>query len=340
MTDRILFTAPLPNWGEEDELGNANYLGTATTQRCALQMLHPNAKVYELGFPHSSTMPASPFASQPFQLTPHPSAGIPFTRHIGNEESISGILAHQGTQLDALGHFGSMDDLWFGEGPIPSATGVYYNGFTQEEIKPTDDSLMQHLGVENVPPIVTSAVIFDAMEWNGGEALEPGVAITKSDLVGMILSDPKLWLRGGILPGDAVYIRTGWGAMWEDPASNPAPYYLQGPGLAIDAAEYIAKRGAVLVGLDNPFTDAAQFCNGQICGVCDEGVCSPQPGTEPGLPFGIHHYNLSVAGVLQIQNMNLQQIADDNVLVACTMVLPLRMTGASGSPVRPVAIGR
>jgi kynurenine formamidase len=339
LTERVLQDAELPQWAPDDELGNANNLGKSTRQRCALSMLLPQAKVYELGHEHSSSMPQSPFATQPFTMTPQPTAAIPFARHAANEETIGGVIAHQGTQLDALGHFGRLEALWFGEGPVPSETAEYYNGFSQADIKPTPDSPLLHLGIEKVPPIVTSAVILDAKEWNGS-TLGPGEAITKEDIKSMILSDLKLAVRGGILPGDAVFIRTGWGEYWQDPPQAGSTYYLEGPGLSVDAAQYIATRGAVVVGLDNPFTDPAQLCNGQTCGVCNDGTCEQQPGTEPGLPFGVHDFDLAVAGVLQIQNMNLTSIADDDVVLACTMVLPLRMTGASGSPVRPVAIGR
>ena len=58
----------------------------------------------------------------------------------------------------------------------------------------------------------------------------------------------------GILPGDVVYIYTGWGDGWHDPDQEKV-YYTKGPGLSIDAAEYLASRSIVLVALDNPFTD-------------------------------------------------------------------------------------
>lgn len=328
---------PEKGWGAEDELGNANLLGEATTKRCALAMVPEKVKVYELGYPHSNTMPASPVSSHPFEMEPLPTWSLPFMAHVANEEVISGTLAHQGTQLDSLGHFGVMPEIWMGEGPIAVETATYYNGFTQAQVKPTPDSPLLKLGIEKVPPIVTSAVILDAKQWKGS-SLEAGELITKDDILDIVASDADLSDRG-ILAGDAVYIRTGWGEKWMDPNPPTNDYYLQGPGLSVDAAEYLGKQGAVVVGLDNPFTDPAMFCNGMLCGSC-EGGCSPAEGTLPGLPFGIHHHFLVEAGVLQIQNMNLKEIADDNVSVACTMVLPLRASGASGSPIRPIAIGR
>jgi kynurenine formamidase len=53
----------------------------------------------------------------------------------------------------------------------------------------------------------------------------------------------------------------------------------------------------------------------------------------------IHHQNLAVAGIHQIQNANLGELAKDKVWLSCTMILSLRTQGGSGSPVRPVSIG-
>jgi kynurenine formamidase len=88
----------------------------------------------------------------------------------------------------------------------------------------------------------------------------------------------------------------------------------------------------VLVALDNPFTDPVP--DGML-----QGKAAPAAGTPPGLPFAIHHHNLSQAGIYQIQNANLGAIARDKVWLFCTIILPLRQQGGSGSPVRPVAIG-
>ena len=70
------------------------------------------------------------------------------------------------------------------------------------------------------------------------------------------------------------------------------------------------------------------------------GKAGPPEGTPEGLPFVQHHHNLTQSGIHQIQNMKLDELAKDKVWSSCTMILPLRSAGGSGSPVRPVAIGR
>ena len=94
----------------------------------------------------------------------------------------------------------------------------------------------------------------------------------------------------------------------------------------------LAKKKVVLVALDNPFTDPV--ADGQL-----QGKAMPPQGMEAGLPFVIHHLNLAVNGIHNIQNARLAEIAADKVWTSCAMILPLRAKGASGSPVRAVAIG-
>ena len=156
-----------------------------------------------------------------------------------------------------------------------------------------------------------------------------GAVVTAADIEAM-LNAQGLGARG-LMPGDVLYIYTGWGDNWKDPDTEKF-YYTKGPGLAYDAAKLIEQKKVVLVALDNPFTDPV--ADGFL-----QGKAPPPEGTPGGLPFAIHHHNLTQSGILQIQNANLGALAGDKVWVSCTMILPLRAQGASGSPVRPVAIG-
>jgi len=135
----------------------------------------------------------------------------------------------------------------------------------------------------------------------------------------------------GILPGDVVYVHTGWGDHWRDPDTEKF-YYTKAPGLAYDAARYLADKRIVAIGLDTPFIDAVP--EGML-----EGKGAPAEGTPPALPFAVHHHMLTQAGIHHIENAKLDEMARDRVWLSCTMVLPLREKGAAGSPIRPVAIG-
>ena len=124
-----------------------------------------------------------------------------------------------------------------------------------------------------------------------------------------------------------LYICTGWSEYWTEDF-----YYSGGPGLSYDAAKYLEEKNVVLVALDNPFTDAVN--EGQFV-----GKAGPPEGTLPGLPTSVHHHNLTQSGIHNIQNANLAELAKDQVWTSCTIILPLRSQGGSGSPVRPIAVG-
>jgi kynurenine formamidase len=323
-------TAPRPPSPAGDEVGMANAIGPATWRRCTPHLADPSARAYEISHLRSNTMPQSPFGT-PLRESYRPTVGIPGTRHAFNgEETVSGEPGAQGTQMDALGHFGVLPQAWDGKGEFPAGSARYYGGLTQGEVKPTPDSPLLKLGIEKVPPIVTTAVLLDAKAHaSGGRALAPGELVTAKDIEAMLAAQG---LAGrGLLPGDVLYIHTGWGEGWKDPDAEKT-YYTKGPGLAYDAAKYIAEKGIVLVALDNPFTDPV--AEGAL-----QGKAGPPEGTPPGLPFAIHHHNLVEAGIHNIQNADLSALARDRVWLSCTMILPLRSKGGAGSPVRPVAIG-
>jgi kynurenine formamidase len=242
----------------------------------------------------------------------------------------SGDPGQQGTQMDALGHFAVLPEAWDGKGEFPSGRATYYGGYAQSDVKPTPDSPLRKLGIDKAPPIISSAVLLDAKAHVGrGSAMQPGQLVTAQDIEAMLKAQ-GLESRG-LLAGDVLYIYTGWGDNWKDPDTEKF-YYTKGPGLSYDAAQYLAGKAVVLVALDNPFTDPV--AEGFL-----EGKAPPAAGTPPGLPFAIHHQNLTQAGIHNIQNANLGALAADKVWLSCTIILPLRSQGASGSPVRPVAVG-
>jgi kynurenine formamidase len=325
--------APMPNppWPAGDERGMANQMGSATWNRCAWHMTLPGAQVYELSQIRSNTMPLSPFAG-PYAMKAKPTAGLPMTAQAFNMDSINegADPGQQGTQMDALGHFGALRQPWDGKSPFPAEQVTYYGGFTQQEVKPTAGSSLARLGIEKAPPIITSAVLLDAKAYVGkGQAMKAGELVTQKDIEAMLKAQ-QLSFRG-ILPGDVVYIHTGWGDHWRDPDAEKV-YYTKAPGLGYDAARYLADKRIVAIGLDTPFIDPVP--EGML-----EGKAAPAEGAPPALPFAVHHHMLTQAGIHQVENTKLDEMARDRVWLSCTMILPLREKGAAGSPLRPVAIG-
>jgi kynurenine formamidase len=323
--------APAPPWPAGDERGMANTLGEATTLRCGWHLSQRGARTYEASFVRSNTMPKSPFAD-PSPSRPKPTAGVPFSAHAFNSEAFASGAEpqQQGTQIDALGHFASIAAPWDPKNPYSADGASYYGGYKQKDVKPTPDSPLLRLGIEKMPPLVTTAVLLDARSLVGkGRSMADGEVVTAAHIEAMLKAQ-GLGKRG-LLPGDMVWIHTGWSELWKDGAEG-ARYYAMAPGLAVDAAKLLASKRIVAVGLDAPFIDAVP--NGLL-----EGKAQPAPGTEPGLPFSVHHYLLSVFGIHHLENLNLAEMAKDRVWTSCAMVLPSRDQGAAGAVIRPVAIG-
>jgi len=334
VVDKSKSMVPAPPWRKGDERGMANGIGAGTWMRCGYHLANAKSKVFEISHVRSNTMPLSPFGA-PLKYAFNPTFVLPFTRHAFNgEKVVSGEPGAQGTQMDALGHFAYIDKPWIkkkgSKEMPPSGKARYYGGYTQAQVKPKPDSPLQRLGIEKAPPIVTTAVLLDARSFVGkGKALKDGAIVTAAHIEGMIKAQGLAWR--GILPGDVVYIYTGWSDNWKDPDVKKM-YYTMGPGLSYDGAKYLQKKRIVLLALDNPFTDPV--AKGML-----QGKAPPAPGTPKGLPWAIHHHNLTQSGIHQIQNANLAELARNKVWTSCTIILPLRSKGGAGSPVRPVAIG-
>ncbi len=314
-----------------DELGMAKELGPATWARCAEHLSNPKAKAYEISHVRSNTMPLSPFAG-PLTMTYLPTGGLPGSKQVFNMEVLNENAnpGQQGTQFDALGHFGYLDNAWDGTPPTPVEGAHYYGGFTQKDVKPEPGSPLLKLGLEKVRPIVTTAILLDARKHVGkGQAMRAGEVVTPQHIEGML--EAQGLRKRGILPGDVVYVYTGWSERYQDPDTDKV-YYSMAPGLSYESAKYLGDKRVVAVGLDTPFIDAV--ADGQLA-----GKVGPPPGTPTGMTFAAHHYFLTQAGVHHIENAKLDELARDQVSTSCTIILPLRDKGAAGSAIRPVAIG-
>jgi len=322
---------PAPPWPAGDERGMANQLGPATLQRCAWHMGQPNARPYEVSHVRSNSMPLSPFTG-PFEQKPKATASIPGTAHAFNSETFNegAEPSQQGTQIDALGHFAVLPSPWDGKPPLPVDGARYYGGYTQQDVKPSSDSPLLKLGIDKVPPLISSAVLLDAKAHVGkGQPMAAGELVTAQHIREMLKAQGLA--QRGILPGDVVFVHTGWGDHWRDPDTEKS-YYSKAPGLSYDAARYLGERRVVVIALDTPFVDPVP--EGMLA-----GKSAPAAGTPAGLPFAVHHHMLTQMGIHHIENAKLDELARDKVWTSCALILPLREKGAAGSPVRPVAIG-
>src|SRR5206468_10044874 len=111
-------------------------------------------------------------------------------------------------------------------------------------------------------------------------------------------------------------VRTGFGALWSKPDE-----YLQAAGVSADGARWLIDREVAAVGADNVAFDV---------------MGPPDPELKVTLPG--HILLLVRAGIPIIENLNLEELAAAHVNEFLFVCLPLKMRGATGSPVRPIAI--
>ena len=259
-------------WPAGDELGMANTLGPATWKRCAPYLANAKAKSYELSHIRSNTMPQSPFGT-PLVDKYRPTVGIPGTMHAFNgEETVSG-------EPGAAGHADGCDRPFCGaagkvgrQERLSADRATYYGGYTQKRGE-------AHAGLAAAEARHREGAA-DRHHRGAARRQDPsrqgqgdgaGRAVTTDDIEAMLKAE-GLGKRG-LLPGDVLYIYTGWGDNWKDPDTEKF-YYTKGPGLAYDAAKYIAEKKVVLVALDNPFTDPV--ADGFL-----QGKAAPAEGTPP-----------------------------------------------------------
>ena len=185
----------------------------------------------------------------------------------------------------------------------------FYNCFQLEDVATRTG--FTKLGVEGVGMLMTRGLLVDIAALKGVPMLAAGYEITPADLEGA-LKRQNLTLE----PGDAVLIHTGWGVHW---GKDNTRYSKASPGIGAAAAEWLASRNPMLVGADNPSVEV-----------------SPNP--DPAVNLPVHQILLVVNGIHLVENMRLEALAGANVHEFAFVVQPLKMQGATGSTVAPVAI--
>jgi kynurenine formamidase len=238
----------------------------------------------------------------------HPShaPGYFYTLHRHHERamgeartSASGFIyaaEHSGTHIDALCH--QAEDLHLYGGREVDASIQTPHGFTE-------------LGVETIAPLITRGVLLDIARHRGVDRIGAGNPIQRDEL------EAAAQNQGVALgEGDVVLLRTGNGALWQEPA-----VYLQAGGVSAGASSWLAGRGVRAVGADNMAWD-------------EVGVVDPElKVTLPG-----HLILLVRHGIYILENLFLEELAGDQCYEFTFICLPLKLRGATGSPVRPVAI--
>lgn len=167
------------------------------------------------------------------------------------------------------------------------------------------------LGVETIPPLLGRGILLDIARSRGSERVEDDNPVTHADL------EAAAQQQGiDVREGDVVLVRTGNGARWQQPDA-----YLAGAGITADASQWLAERRVRAVGADNVAWD--------VPGVVDPNLNVTLPG---------HVILLVRSGIYILENLFLEDLARDQHYEFAFACFPLKMRGATGSPIRPIAI--
>jgi len=167
------------------------------------------------------------------------------------------------------------------------------------------------LGAETMRPLLGRGVLLDVAGWKQVDALPVHYAITAGDLEGCARATGV-----EVKPGDVLLVRTGYGSWWTDEAT-----YLNAAGVSKSGNRWAAERRVAAVGADNMAWDSMQ---------------ERDPETNMML-FG-HAHLLVTHGIHIIENLNLEGLALSGHREFCFVGIPLKFRGATGSPIRPLAL--
>jgi kynurenine formamidase len=167
------------------------------------------------------------------------------------------------------------------------------------------------LGAETMRPLLGRGVLLDVAAWKNVDALPPDTSISADDLEGCARAH-----HVDVRPGDVLLVRTGFGVRWTDEAS-----YLSAAGIAKSGNIWVADKRVVAVGADNMAWDSMQ---------------EKDPDTNMTL-FG-HVHLLVTNGIHILENLNLEELAAAGIREFCFIGVPLKFRGATGSPIRPLAL--
>ena len=183
-----------------------------------------------------------------------------------------------------------------------SCDGRLHGGAEAASAQSYGGGLQKH-PIDAVAPILRRGVLLDVAREHG--TLPADFEITPEHL------DEAL--RTEIRPGDVVLIRTGWAAYFHDPAKFISE--VRGPGPGLEGAKWLSQRRIFAAGSDT---------------VAFERV------PDPSMP--VHVHLLVESGIHIIECLDLEQLASAGIQEFLFIGLPLKIRGATGSPLRPVAV--
>ena len=291
-------------FGADDEIGMLNLIDASSRE--AILSRADAGKVFDLAVDHFIGMPGWIAANDPgFQIwMTHTPRGeeLADVMKVGLEHNK--LVSYSGDAISMYTHCGTHVD---------ALNHFGYHGKVFNNRSATDHLGSRHWevnGADKHPPVIARGVLLDVAGLHGLDMLPPSHGIGSDDLEGC-LKHQKTELR----PGDVVMVRTGRMRAWPDPGA----YMTNPPGLNREGAEFLAKAGAITIGADNHCVEQA-------------------PSADPENWQVVHTYLLAEAGIPMMEIVNLEELADEKIYEYAFFGACIKLRGATGSPMRPVAM--
>lgn len=296
-------------WGPDDEIGTANYI-TADTIVAAARLVRRGA-VFSCAIPLDEKGPVYPGRLPPKHVMTISGADYAAGQRGFGTDPPGGIkfaddylfaALQCSTQWDALSH------AWYGD--------RLYNGISEKEVRGTG---ARKLGIEKLHRyFVGRGVLLDLPRAiNGGERLAQGRAIGADDLDRALAH-----ARTDIGRGDIVLVRTGH-LPWFYALKDKREFWNGAPGLGRTTVAWLHAREVAAVAMDTVAIEV-------------------QPAESEGGHLPLHGALIRDLGLTLGELFDLEALADDcasdGIYEFLFVGQPLRITGAVGSPINPLAI--
>ena len=291
-------------WGKHDEIGTLNMMNDAS--RAKIMRRIDGGTVYDLSVEYYNGMPSWSAIGDPtyqYWLTHTPNGtAVDDPLKVGKQQNE--LISYTGDAISMYTHTGTHIDTLNHFG----LHGEMYNGFAAH--KHLGDQGWHKGGAEKFPPIISRGVLIDVARAKGVTVLPPSYQITVADLKAALERQ-----RTTLSPGDAVFVRTGKMTLF----GQRDAYLADPPGLSLAGAKWLVEtQRAMLIGADN---------------LSLEGF----PVVEKNNWIPVHSYLLAEKGVPIMEVVNLEDISRDRVYEFAFVGASLKLRGASGSPMRPLA---
>lgn len=298
-------TAGLSPWGAADEIGTLNLM--TPESRLAILSRIASGRTYDLSVEYFVGMPSFHHFGDPvyqYWLT-HTPHGTVVDNPNGLGARMNSKVSYTGDAISMYTHMGTHIDALNHFG----LDGKIWNGFTPE--KHLGDKGWKKTGAETIPPIIARGVLIDVAAYKGHDTLPNNYRVNSADLKGALQRQ-----KSTLAKGDVVLIRTGQARHYHDAGK----YLHEYPGINLDAVKWLVEdQGVMLLGADNLSLEAF-----------------PPEREDNWVP--VHTYLLAERGVMFVEQMFLEDLARDQVYEFAFIAASLKLRGASGSPMRPIAL--